>query len=280
MFTHCVVLSLVVFAPVQGSRLGGPKEDNGKGNSWALQDSNRHHAPPGTVATSRPSDKFDHAWDGDGKEPKWHTQMPKAVGMPMSIGSEAGKVLQPQKANEMEPKIVAKYDAETKVKVEADSESSSSMANDLQGTLEQDCKDSMTLKDFMPKCLKHTKSLIADLDYNYGDAQLETVLLNWCRSAEEFPHARGSQKVIGFRDHGTCMDFASDLKNARYYELKSTSDKGYRDFCTAFYGHHGGFQFTKPAAPVKEEPQKNVKNVASWMRLSMVVVSLMLSMLL
>jgi hypothetical protein len=263
-----------MFAQVRGSRLGGPKDDNSKGKGWAFQDSNRHHAPPGSVEMSGRPEGFDHAWDGEGKQPNWQTQMPQTDGMPMSIGSGAGKVLQPRKGQEMEPEIVAKYDANAKVT----SESSSSTSNDLQGTLEQDCQDSMTLKDFMPKCLKHTKSLIADLDVNYGDAQLETVLLNWCRSAEEFPHARGSQKVIGFRDHGSCMDFASDLKNARYFELKSTSDKGYRDFCTAFYGHHGGFEFQPaPSPPVKEQPPK--QSASSWVGLSTVLVSLMLSVL-
>jgi len=262
LFQHCLVLSSLLLT--KGSRLGSPKDDNVKGKSWAFQDKNGHHEPPGTFTAAKKSDTFEHAWDGEGKEPKWQRQMPKSVGMPMSIGGEARKALQPRKDEEMKPDMVAKYDAKAKV----------STSTDLQGTLEQDCQASLTLKEFMPTCLKHTKSLIADLDANYGDAQLETILLNWCRSAEEFPHARGSQKVIGFRDHQTCKSFASDLKEARYLELKSTSDKGYQDFCTAFYGHHGGFEF-QPKPPVKEEPPK--KSGSCWMGLSVVVASLMLS---
>lgn len=198
--------------------------------------------------------------------------LPEPVGMPMQVGAGARKVLQPEKDAEMEPEVVAKYDAKTKIT----SDSASGMSTDLQSTLDQDCRNSMTLKDFMPKCLKHVKSLIADLDMDYGDAQLETTLLNWCKSAEEFPHARGSPKIIGFRDHQTCTNFASDLKNARYSELKSTSDKGYQDFCTAFYGHHGGFEF-EPKPRVKEEtPNKSISYLAGP---SMVVASLTLCLL-
>lgn len=188
--------------------------------------------------------------------------------MPAPVGAGARKVLQPAKKDEVEPEIVAKYDAKVKIS----SASTSGSSADLQGTLEQDCEGSMTLKDFMPKCLKHTKSLIADLDVNYGDAQLETVLLNWCKSAKEFPHARGTQKVIGFQNHQSCIHFASDLKNARYSELKSTSDQGYRDFCSAFYGHHGGFAVPPPPKP-KEQPRSTGSFGAG---LSMVVLSLML----
>merc|ERR1719240_20980 len=167
------------------------------------------------------------------------------------MGAGARTALQSKGKEEVEPEIVAKYDAKVEI-----TSSSNTGTLDLQGMLEQDCQNSITLKDFMPKCLKHTKSLIADLDYNYGDAQLETILRNWCQSAKEFPNARGTQKVIGFRNHQSCTDFADDLKNARHSELKTGSDRGYRDFCSAFYGHHGGFAAPAPPPPVKESPPK------------------------
>lgn len=159
---------------------------------------------------------------------------------------------------------------------ESESDSSTAVESDLQGTLEQDCMDSINLEQFMPLCLKHTKSLIADLDFNYGDAQLETILRNWCSSAEEFPNTRGARKVIGFRNHQSCFDFADDLKKARYSELKSTSDAGYRKFCTAFYGHHGGFAAPAPPPPATVPPPPRYSS-ASFAGLSMAVMSLTLS---
>jgi len=269
MFACSIVLSLALLCQVQGSRLGSPKDDDSKETGWAFQDIDGQHAPPGRSTAKAGSD---HAWKGEENQLTWKSQMPKTVGMPMSVGAGARKVLHPEDEANMKPDLVAKYDAEAQITSESDSAAGTSA--DLQGTLEQDCHDSMTLKDFMPKCLKHTKSLIADLDYNYGDAQLETILRNWCQSAKEFPNARGTQKVIGFRNHQSCTDFAADLKNARFSELKSTSDKGYRDFCTAFYGHHGGFTFKAPPR-VKERPPKS--SGSSWKGLPMVVVvSLML----
>lgn len=159
---------------------------------------------------------------------------------------------------------------------ESESDSSTAVESDLQGTLEQDCMDSINLEQFMPLCLKHTKSLIADLDFNYGDAQLETILRNWCSSAEEFPNTRGARKVIGFRNHQSCFDFADDLKKARYSELKSTSDAGYRKFCTAFYGHHGGFAAPAPPPPATVPPPPRYSS-APFAGLSMAVMSLTLS---
>lgn len=269
MFAGIVVLSLALLCKVRGSRLGSPKDDETDGTSWAFQNGDRQHAPPGHLVGSADSTGSEHAWAGNRHQPEWKSQVPRpSDDMPLSVGAGARKVLQPEKDEDMAPDVVAKYDTKQRVT----SHSAAGTSADLQGTLEQDCRDSMTLKDFMPKCLKHIKSLITDLDYNYGDAQLETILRNWCQSAKEFPNARGTQKVIGFRNHQSCTDFADDLKNARYSELKTTSDKGYRDFCVAFYDHHGGFAFKAPPR-VKEEPRKSS---SCWTGLSMVVTSLML----
>merc|ERR1719235_408413 len=158
-------------------------------------------------------------------------------------------------------KVMINKKAHSDLESESESDSSTAVESDLQGTLEQDCMDSINLEQFMPLCLKHTKSLIADLDFNYGDAQLETILRNWCSSAEEFPNTRGARKVIGFRSHQSCANFADDLKNARFYELSHHSDKGYKTFCTAFYAHHGGF--AAPAPPPPPKPSPPVYNSAS-----------------
>jgi len=268
MCARSFILTVALLHQVQGARLGSPKDKDKQGSGWAFQDADGHHAPPGHLAAPKKTDGYEHAWDSKAS-PQWKSQMPKSDGMPMPAAAGARTVLQPRKADDMEPETVAKYNANHKISSDSDTGGSA----DFQSTLEQDCHDSITLKDFMPKCLKHTKSLIADLDYNYGDAQLETILRNWCQSAKEFPHTRGTQKAIGFMNHQTCFAFADDLKNARFYELQSTSDKGYRKFCSDFYGHHGGF--AAPAPPrVKEEPPKF--SGSSWAGLSMVVASLVL----
>jgi len=285
MMIRDIVLNLVVLYQVFGSRLGSPKDKSDRPIGWAWKNADEQHAPPGHLAPHEAPDGS-HAWAGKGKQP-WNGQMPENVDdMPMN-GDLKRQVMTPPKEEDIEvhdiqpqsvvkKSVTAKYDTR---KYDASTESASdstvqtSSSTDLQGTLAQDCADSMNLAQFMPKCLKHTKSLIADLDYNYGDAQLETILRNWCSSAQEFPNARGTRKVIGFKNHQSCTDFADDLKNARYKELKTTSDQGYKDFCTAFYAHHGGFDASAPPPP-KEEPVKS--SCTSLAGLSFVMMTLML----
>jgi len=282
LLVRSIAFNLVLLYHVHGSRLGSPKDQDDQPKGWAWKDPVGQHKPPGQVAPHKPSDGS-HAWAGKAKEP-WSGEVPKNnidkdIDMPLN-GGLPRKVMTPAKeddirADDMEPRsvvkdsVTAKYDTSTEISTDSTAGTSST---DLQGTLAEDCAASINLAQFMPKCLKHTKSLIADLDYNYGDAQLETILRNWCQSAKEFPNARGTRKVIGFKNHESCTDFADDLKNARFSELKTTSDKGYRDFCTAFYAHHGGFD-VPPPPPRKEEP---AKSYAPWAGLSMVVTSLML----
>lgn len=280
MFARSIILSVAVLQQVQSSRLGTPKEAP---SGWAWKDVDGHHKPPGHLNSQKQADGS-HAWAGKGKKVDskmpmpFHKETDSIEEIPMN-GGLPRKVMAPEKEDAFEPQsvdevvkdsVTAKYDVTLREKAVADSAAGAS--TDLQGTLEQDCAASMNLKEFMPKCLTHTKSLIADLDYNYGDAQLETILRNWCQSAKEFPNTRGTRKVIGFRNHQSCTDFADDLKNARFFELKSTSDKGYRKFCTDFYAHHGGFDVQAPP-PRKQEP---VKSGTSWAGISMVMVSLML----
>lgn len=271
MLARVIIVIQVLLHQVYGSRLGGPKHEDDKPTGWAWKDSD-HHIPPGYSARPKGSDGS-HAWAGKARRPL-KRDVPEIEDMPNSVnGGLPRQVIRPEKEDDIEPKSVVKDSVTAKYDTSVDitSASATGTAVDLQSTLEADCADSMTLVQFMPKCLKHTKSLIADLDWNYGDAQLETILRNWCQSAKEFPNARGTRKVIGFKNHQSCTDFADDLKNARYLELKTTSDKGYKDFCTAFYAHHGGF--AAPAPTRKEEP---VRSDASWVRFSIVVVTLMM----
>jgi len=290
MFTRSIILTLSLWQQVQGARLGSPK-DNDRPTGWAWKDSG-HHSPPGHLAKAKPSDKFQHAWAGKahsadhvykaGRSKESHSAQ-RGDSPDVDIVDKVPGAAVPRKVIkhrdedsdsdlDLQDHVTAKYqnanrDVGDYVKISKIAEGTST---DLQGTLEKDCHDSMTLDEFMPKCLKHTKSLIADLDYNYGDAQLETILRNWCSSAKEFPNARGT-RAHGFKDHQSCTDFADDLKNARYFELKSKSDKGYKNFCNDFYGHHGGHQVVaKPPAEKEEVP---AKSDSSWMGISMVVVS-------
>jgi hypothetical protein len=265
MVARTIFLALALYQ-VQGSRLGSPKEDK-KITGWAWKDGD-HQAPPGHLAAPKAAKTFKHAWAGKEGEPR------PDVMDDMSGAALPRKVMEPSEdSSDLEPhhvvkdSVTAKYDADNELKITARA------STDLEGTLENDMGESMNLAQFMPKCLAHTKSLIADLDANYGDAQLETILRNWCQSAQEFPNARGTRKVIGFKNHQSCTDFADDLKNARFFELKSGgSDKGYKKFCTDFYAHHGGFEVAPPPPP-KEEP---VRSGTSWAGLSMVAMGLML----
>lgn len=249
----------------------------------AWKNSDTYHVPPGhsPSPTYKHSDTSEHAWERS-RKPQWdgmlngrrHEARPETVEeAPEPVGAGmARRVLNHRREENDEFKadsdVIAKYDSDSDIGLESDS--SEEISYDLQETLEEDAVKSVTLTDFMPKCLKHTKSLIADLDYNYGDAQLETILRNWCYSAKEFPNARGSRKVIGFRNHVACTDFADDLKNARYYELSHQSDKGYKEFCSAFYGHHDGFGAPSPPPPAPP-PKPPVFNSASFAGVSTMV---------
>merc|ERR1719321_309865 len=133
---------------------------------------------------------------------------------------------------------------QTKVKVH-------SSGNAL-GSLVGDCNKNMNLDQFMPKCMAHVHDLIADMDYNYLDVNLETNLRNYCLHTQEFPKSHGGGD--GFLAHVSCKEFAGDLWQARVHELKTSDTSKYKDFCTAFYEHHGGRDAV--AKPKKAEPSK------------------------
>lgn len=235
---------------------------------WAWKDPESHHRPH-LQAKDENSDVSDHAWAAKGKQPRAKPSVQEA------IPKEADVDLTMPASAQMPKKVLqTEFDNGSGAQNLGDSDITkiSKSGLSLEDALEEDLTPNMKLCDFMPKCLKHTHALIADLDYNYGDAQLETVLRNWCSSAQEFPKTRGTQKVIGFKEHGTCTNFASDLANARFTELKTKSDKGYRNFCTAFFEHHGGFQM----APPKKTEEPPAQSGAPWSGLSLLAVALAL----
>jgi len=89
---------------------------------------------------------------------------------------------------------------------------------------------------FRKNCFQHAGDMLEDIDYNYGDAQLETVLVNECTHEQEFPHSIST----GFKDPKVCKALAGLLADARDEELKKGSLKGYESACQYFYEHHGG----------------------------------------
>jgi len=91
--------------------------------------------------------------------------------------------------------------------------------------------DTQTKETFMSKCMVHVQSLVSALDRSYGDMQLETVLVNECKAAEEYP----SEISTGFENITTCKDFAKKLTLARMHELQSGHTDKYQSFCTDYY---------------------------------------------
>jgi len=91
--------------------------------------------------------------------------------------------------------------------------------------------DTQTKETFMGKCMVHVQSLVSALDRSYGDMQLETVLVNECKAAEEFP----TEISTGFHNISTCEDFAKKLTLARMHELQSGHTDKYHSFCKDYY---------------------------------------------
>eukprot|EP00747_Dinoflagellata_sp_TGD_P167923 gnl/TRDRNA2_/TRDRNA2_193247_c0_seq1.p1 gnl/TRDRNA2_/TRDRNA2_193247_c0~~gnl/TRDRNA2_/TRDRNA2_193247_c0_seq1.p1 ORF type:complete len:198 (+),score=57.29 gnl/TRDRNA2_/TRDRNA2_193247_c0_seq1:80-673(+) len=86
-------------------------------------------------------------------------------------------------------------------------------------------------EDFMPRCEAHVKRLVNEIDRQYTDAQLETVLRNECQQAKEFPNTHDS----GFKSHEQCIEFAKKLTKCRMHELETGDDSCYTEFCSDYY---------------------------------------------
>jgi len=277
MLTTSIVLILAFCRRAEGSiqRSSQDAEDKPNNQGWAWKDSKPHAPPHMKPASEKASDSFEPHWLA-GKASKPETKDKDEAFDAMPMGAQVPRTALQGESDALDSKEALSKSVVSKTDMGAKhSGRKAGQSTDLQGTLEDDLAGSMMqLEEFMPKCLAHTKSLIADLDYNYGDAQLETILLNWCKSAEEFPNTRGRRKVIGYKNHQSCTAFTDDLKNARFHELRTTSDKGYRKFCNAFYEHHGGFTKVAPPPRVKEGPPRF--SGASWAGVSTAVMVLVL----
>lgn len=101
------------------------------------------------------------------------------------------------------------------------------------------------LKKFLPRCLEHTAELVATIDKEYTDVQLEANLLHQCQAEKEFPAAYED----GFHTHEACEDFAHSLAEARMEELRTGKTDGYEEFCTEFYEHTYKLDKKKKAPP-------------------------------
>lgn len=182
-----------------------------------------------------------HAWDDK------HVPMPEP-----RLVSKQGEEELPSS-----PRDVHAVDTASLRSTMADSAEGGSAVERLVGTA-----SNMKLKDFMPKCTKRLRTLILDIDNNYGDAQLHTTLVNYCSHGQEFPVSHGDSH--GFQETDSCENFAADLEKVRFEELRTNSQEGYSGFCKAFYQHHGGLI----AATPKKRPPKEPKTYSSSRRVS------------
>jgi len=98
------------------------------------------------------------------------------------------------------------------------------------------------LADFMPSCLAHLEQLIRMVDRSYTDNNLQTVLENECLLEKDFPSSCDS----GFERHTHCHDFAAQLHKARWLELDTGSDEGYKQACKDYYNLRMGITKPKP----------------------------------
>lgn len=225
-------------------------ETEAESNShWALKQNQRSLRDKGPLST-------EHAWKQESLQHKpashgWATRE-HVLGAPHSKAMTTMKAMSPAaREEEREEEEIDDEEAEVPA-VEPDAASLHSLSSDSGLGIESLARAAkgMKLKQFLPKCEKKVRKLIAVVDYNYGDAQLETTLKNHCTQAKEFPRSHPHLKSHGFRGSGDCLEFAEDLAKARNMELKTDSTRGYSAFCTSFYDHHGGFI---RSAPKKEE---------------------------
>eukprot|EP00747_Dinoflagellata_sp_TGD_P163021 gnl/TRDRNA2_/TRDRNA2_181284_c0_seq1.p1 gnl/TRDRNA2_/TRDRNA2_181284_c0~~gnl/TRDRNA2_/TRDRNA2_181284_c0_seq1.p1 ORF type:complete len:233 (-),score=45.95 gnl/TRDRNA2_/TRDRNA2_181284_c0_seq1:142-840(-) len=95
------------------------------------------------------------------------------------------------------------------------------------------CSLNRSQEDFMPACLRHIRDIVAEADYAYTDHQLEAVLMDQCWLEKTFPSAHED----GFDHMQDCAQFASELKKARYQELKNGNTDGYQQLCEGYRAH-------------------------------------------
>eukprot|EP00747_Dinoflagellata_sp_TGD_P164715 gnl/TRDRNA2_/TRDRNA2_185021_c0_seq1.p1 gnl/TRDRNA2_/TRDRNA2_185021_c0~~gnl/TRDRNA2_/TRDRNA2_185021_c0_seq1.p1 ORF type:complete len:281 (+),score=62.08 gnl/TRDRNA2_/TRDRNA2_185021_c0_seq1:73-915(+) len=92
---------------------------------------------------------------------------------------------------------------------------------------------------FIARCTSHVYQVVHTIDMFYTDVQVETVLSNECRLAEDFPYAHDD----GFHNFEACIKFAKKLTAVRRKEL-NTGVGDYSPFCTDYWNHaHTGKHF-------------------------------------
>lgn len=105
--------------------------------------------------------------------------------------------------------------------------------------------------EYLPQCLAHVKEVVATIDEEYTDVQIQTVLTNECLLEKQFPSAHED----GFESEEACHEFARMLTEARNEELNSGSQTGYQDFCKTYYDHKvAGTSPQSQSAQIVEAP--------------------------
>lgn len=105
--------------------------------------------------------------------------------------------------------------------------------------------------EWLPKCIRHVKALVLDLDRSYTDQQLKYALETDCELDKQF-----TVYEDGFHNKSACTKFAELLVIAREADLKYDTDEGYKGFCSDYYLHKGGDvpeEKEKVEAEIKEE---------------------------
>lgn len=85
---------------------------------------------------------------------------------------------------------------------------------------------------FVPKCEKHVKGMVKDLDATYTIETLRAVILKECKLARKDP-----AKDSGFRDNKNCKEFACRLADCRVQEIKTGETAQYHEYCEDYYNH-------------------------------------------
>lgn len=236
---YCAAFLLLDVVSLGANGLLKTSEVPGEVGGWAFQDKDGHHKP----VVAEPKSDMVH-------KPGWAPPAAKvAVAAAKDVSKKSSDHAHVQDSNDALKKMKSSV---TKMKVHK-VQTKVHSSGDLLGSLAGDCKKNLQLDEFLPKCMEHVDDLIAEIDYDYGDAQLETTLRNYCSHAQEFPKSHGN--ADGFLNKVSCIEFAEDLWKARVLELKTQKTSGYEDFCTKFYEHHGGRGAVKKSKK-KDEPAK------------------------
>lgn len=141
-------------------------------------------------------------------------------------------------------------------------------------------------------CASHLGSLIRRLDRHYTDAQLRTVLVNFCITSEEYSSLPGFQD--GFRSQKACETFAKNLVEARDAELagEEGAESGYTGLCRSYLGikrrvklpapkkkkvhtKERAYEVAEERSQPREEPKMTAQVGSRWWLLGWIVLSVL-----